>query len=138
MTREEAITLINSAKLMLINPSTNEPVSDLYEALDMAISALEQMPETTTNNDEPIYINYPIITCEDAIRIADAKKLYCYEICTVGVNCKDIPTLSCNILKKFDDLPSVTPSRQNIPKGKTARCIGCRFLKECCAEMVEK
>ena len=44
MTREEAITLIKSAQLMLINPITNEPVSDLYEALDMAIQALSQEP----------------------------------------------------------------------------------------------
>ena len=41
MTRSEAISLIKSAQLMLINPATNEPVSDLYEALKMAISALE-------------------------------------------------------------------------------------------------
>ena len=46
MTREEAITLIKSAQLMLINPITNEPVSDLYEALDMAIQALSQEPCT--------------------------------------------------------------------------------------------
>ena len=44
MTREEAISLIKSAQLMLINPTTNEPVSDLYMALYMAISALEQEP----------------------------------------------------------------------------------------------
>lgn len=42
ISKEEAITLIKSAQLMLINPTTNEPVSDLYEALDMAIKALEQ------------------------------------------------------------------------------------------------
>ena len=42
MTRSEAISLIKSAQLMLINPTTNEPVSDLYMALYMAISALEQ------------------------------------------------------------------------------------------------
>jgi len=46
MTREEAISLIKSAQLMLINPTTNEPVSDLYAALDMAISALKQEPPT--------------------------------------------------------------------------------------------
>ena len=44
MTKEEAITLINSAKLMLINPTTNESVSDLYTALEMAIQALKQTP----------------------------------------------------------------------------------------------
>ena len=42
MSREEAISLIKSAQLMLINPTTNEPVSDLYEALEMAIKALSQ------------------------------------------------------------------------------------------------
>lgn len=42
MTREEAISLIKSAQLMLINPTTNEPVSDLYESLEMAIKALEK------------------------------------------------------------------------------------------------
>lgn len=44
MTNEEVISLIKSAQLMLVNPTTNEPVSDLYEALDMAIKALEQEP----------------------------------------------------------------------------------------------
>ena len=29
---------------MLVNPTTNEPVSDLYEAFDMAIKALKQEP----------------------------------------------------------------------------------------------
>lgn len=48
MTRTEAISLIKSAQLMLINPTTNEPVSDLYMALYMAIQALEQMPEVTS------------------------------------------------------------------------------------------
>ncbi len=52
--------------------------------------------------------------CEDAISKTHVKKLYCYEICTVGVNCKDMPTLSCNILKKFDNMPSVTPSNKII------------------------
>jgi len=44
MTIEEAITLINSTKLMLINPTDNEPISDLYTALNMAIQALKQEP----------------------------------------------------------------------------------------------
>ena len=43
MTREEAITLIKSAQLMLINPTTNEPISDLHMALEMAIKALENI-----------------------------------------------------------------------------------------------
>lgn len=49
MTRSEAISLIKSAQLMLINPTTNEPVSDLYAALEMAIQALSQEP---TNEKE--------------------------------------------------------------------------------------
>lgn len=43
MTKEEAITLINSAKLMLINPTDNEPISDLYTALETALNAIELM-----------------------------------------------------------------------------------------------
>ena len=54
MTRSEAISLIKSAQLMLINPTTNEPVSDLYMALYMAISALEQEPcDVSVGEKEP-------------------------------------------------------------------------------------
>ena len=42
--REEAITLINSAKLMLINLTDNELISDLYTTLNMAIKVLSQEP----------------------------------------------------------------------------------------------
>ena len=43
MTREEAIRHIEAAKLMLLG-NDNQPISDLYYALDMAIKALEQEP----------------------------------------------------------------------------------------------
>lgn len=62
MTRKEAITLIKSAQLMLINPTTNEPVSDLYEALDMAIKALSQI------NDIKAIINNTMYIQEDVLR----------------------------------------------------------------------
>ena len=41
MTREEAIKLLQVTKLMLMD-GANQPISDLYYALDMAIEALEQ------------------------------------------------------------------------------------------------
>ena len=88
MTREEAISLIKSVQLMLVNPTTNEPVSDLYEALEMAISALKQEP------------------CEDAIsRETVVNTLqYAWE-----AN-KDIQ----ESIVEIKALPSVTPSRQVI------------------------
>lgn len=54
MTREEAITLMKSAQLMLVNPKTNEPISDLYEALDIAIKALENKPRFILHSDGKI------------------------------------------------------------------------------------
>lgn len=41
MTKEEALRHIKAAKLMLLGKD-NQPVSDLYYALDMAIEALER------------------------------------------------------------------------------------------------
>lgn len=85
MTREEAISLIKSAQLMLINPTTNEPVSDLYAAFEMAIKALEQEP------------------CEDAISREDA------------IKCVESHEYTMKAAAELRTLPSVTPSRQWIP-----------------------
>ena len=41
MTREEAVKLLQATRLMLMD-GANQPISDLYYALDMAIEALEQ------------------------------------------------------------------------------------------------
>ena len=41
MTREEAVKMLQATRLMLMD-GANQPVSDLYYALDMAIEALEQ------------------------------------------------------------------------------------------------
>ena len=64
MSREEAITLIKSAQLMLINPTTNEPISDLHMALDMAISALEQITQIrkaiVEAEEENLHLSYPV------------------------------------------------------------------------------
>ena len=46
MTREEAIRLIQAARMMLLGKD-NQPVSDLYKALDMAIAALENIGHLT-------------------------------------------------------------------------------------------
>ena len=48
MKREEAIKLLQVTRLMLMD-GANQPISDLYYALDMAIEALEQTePQTIT------------------------------------------------------------------------------------------
>lgn len=45
MTREEAIRHLEAAKLMLLG-NDNQPISDLYYALDMSIEALKAEPKT--------------------------------------------------------------------------------------------
>ena len=69
--------------------------------------------------------------CEDAISREAAIKALQNVVCISAA-------IKSRMVGEIEDLPPVEPSRQNIPKGKTARCTGCRFLKECCAEMVEK
>ena len=46
MTREEAVKLLQATRLMLMG-GANQPISDLYYALDMAIEALEQIEPQT-------------------------------------------------------------------------------------------
>ena len=41
MTRDEAVKMLQATRLMLTD-GANQPISDLYYALDMAIEALEQ------------------------------------------------------------------------------------------------
>lgn len=88
MSREEAISLIKSAQLMLVNPTTNEPVSDLYEALDMAIKALKQK------------------SCIDAVSREEAI------MCLTGIN---LPTDTDELIalyhKRLKALPPVIPKR---------------------------
>ena len=118
MTREEAkYQLRNTAWL-----GTHEEREKTEEAVEMAIMALsgdkivecpwcgtvlEHTPETTTNNDHIEYINYPIITCEDAISREDVIAL---------VQCSEYELQDrvdndamCDDVRK---LPSVTPSRR--------------------------
>ena len=48
MTKEEAVKLLQVTRLMLMD-GANQPISDLYYALGMAIEALEQTePQTIT------------------------------------------------------------------------------------------
>ena len=46
MTRDEAVKLLQATRLMLMD-GANQPISDLYYALDMAIEALEQTEPQT-------------------------------------------------------------------------------------------
>ena len=138
MTREESISLIKSAQLMLVNPTTNEPVSDLYEALEMAISALEQNESAEKwyklfveklDEQEP---------CEDAISREAAINI-------ASLHCLTIDE-SVEALKQ---LPSVQPSRKGhwIIKDRyyhdtiTAECSECGREVEiptCMSELMYK
>ena len=55
MTREEAVKILQATRLMLMD-GANQPISDLYYALDMAIEALERTEPSNSekpNNCEP-------------------------------------------------------------------------------------
>ena len=72
----------------------------------MAIDTLleQESCETTTNNDEPIYINYPIITCDDTISreaVIDILQ-YAWESRMYIPEC----------IREVKDLPPVEPSRR--------------------------
>ena len=51
MTREEAVKLLQATRLMLMD-GANQPISDLYYALDMAIEALEQTVPTISKMEQ--------------------------------------------------------------------------------------
>lgn len=77
MTREEAIKHIQVLMLLLLD-NDNQPISDLYFALDMAIKALEQEPVLDKIRAEILFLDdvdydfegyYKAIT--DALKIID-------------------------------------------------------------------
>ena len=47
MSRQEAIRHLEAARLMLLAPN-GQPISDLYDALTIAIEALERSEDETT------------------------------------------------------------------------------------------
>ena len=51
MTRDEAIKMLQATRLMLMD-GANQPISDLYYALGMAIEALEQTEPQTERSSE--------------------------------------------------------------------------------------
>lgn len=100
-----------------------EPSGKVYEEHKAVLDILEQEPTDKPMCDRNICISneYSGIGCDkcivnkaeqepctDAISRESAKKLYCREICSVVMNCKEQFTLDCKRLKKFDELPSVT------------------------------
>ena len=48
MTKQEAIRHLEAARLMLLRPD-GQPISDLYDALTIAIEALERGEDDTSN-----------------------------------------------------------------------------------------
>ena len=65
MTKEEAIKLLQATRMMLLGKD-NQPISDLYDALEMAISALEQDPRITLDDFKRFATenNYALLTTE--------------------------------------------------------------------------
>ena len=124
MTREEAIRLLQATRMMLLGKD-NQPVSDLYEALEMAISALSQQP-CETSTDEPMTMVYPTIFCDDAIsREAVINEIQHAEINFTITSKVDFSEYKKEIQEIIDHiveaqinavnkLPSVQPSRKVI------------------------
>lgn len=110
MTQEEAIKIIAEHGMLL---DTKTQGDDIH-AFNMAISALEQEPTTTSNNNEPTTIIYPTIVCDDAIsREAVIDTLYENGFPMM----KDASQLVHAIpyqtaLSLIEQLPSVQPSRK--------------------------
>ena len=48
MTREEAVKMLQATRAMLVD-GANQPISDLYYALDMAIEALDEADTPQTD-----------------------------------------------------------------------------------------
>ena len=129
MTREEAIEIIKEAFETWKSEFGEGDWGKEDEALDMAISALEQMPETTTNNDHIEYINYPIITCDDTISREAALK-ECHDIVIDGDRYRVVQE------ETLVALPSVTPSRRkghwidNEVRKSLCNCSECGGIKQ--------
>lgn len=159
MTREEAIGLLIIQKLMLSDPVSGEPISDLYTATDMAIKALEQepceefinVPRKALKFRATNFVGYNVEwlkkhwqmemdivcgvkPCEDAISREDAISA--------------ISTDYVTAVKNLEHLPPVTPSRRKghwIKKYSGYECSECAiksrsksdFCQYCGAEMEE-
>ena len=129
MGKEEAIKLLQATRMMLLGKD-NQPVSDLYDALDMAITALEQEP------------------CEDEIEVLkkrsylegfhEANKLFHKEPCEDAISRQAVIDLATkgvlisngnydSVCKAINELPSVQPSRKE-----------CRTLDEFIEDMRER
>ena len=111
MTKEKAIEIVEEAFETWKSEFGEGDWEKEDEALNMAISALKQMPETTTNNDEPIYINYPIITCDDTISRADAQTEIMMSKSIVAFD-RDLWIKTKDAVQILRELPSVQPSRK--------------------------
>lgn len=108
MDKEQARIII-SLMLEIAKESVSTDTTNA-DALEFALKAIDMMPTTTTNNNEPIYINYPLITCDDAVSRENVKRIYVYSRLIMKGKLGNI-----YFLKKLNELPPVTPSRQWIP-----------------------
>ena len=109
MTREEAIKLLQAARMMLLGED-NQPVSDLYDALDMAISALEQQQKDEDIAAEAIENALKIKEPCDTISREDV-----YELAQeLAYTTSDKTDYITNLFDGLSKLPTVQPSEDDI------------------------
>ena len=116
MTREEAIKLLQVTKLMLMD-GANQPISDLYYALDMAIEALEQ---TENSSEKPN--NY----CDDCLYTDTCDSKEFFYACTSKATISKMEQVDKDINVRSKDEPQTdweTKKRDN------SLCYKC--VKEC-------
>ena len=95
MTRDEAVKMLQATRLMLTD-GANQPISDLYYALDMAIEALEQTEPSDSekpNNCEP----QTYITEDRDTQILDAWQVHHRNTTSV----EDEPQMAEDIVRSF-------------------------------------
>lgn len=96
MTREEAIKLLQATRLMLMD-GANQPISDLYYALDMAIEALEQTEPTISKMEQVDEPQTYVINPQEPTN--DDKCFECDDFFTCGGQCnkiEDEPHTDCH------------------------------------------
>ena len=114
MTREDAISWIEKIIKKYIHGGDDAFDAERKEALQMAISALEQEP-CETSTDEPMTMVYPTIFCDDAISRAELIKHFAKwkdEMAySFGEEYSGVDVLG-NAIQIIKYRPSVQPSRK--------------------------
>ena len=107
ITKDQAIKELSESIDMMRSYKVDEDESRLMRALRMAISALEQPCETST--DEPMTMVYPTLFCDDAISREAVKKAI---NCWLGSGEYKYAMSERFLYDRINELPSVQPSRK--------------------------